>query len=285
MILGEKILDLGQSYKTIRAVRRAASSLKCLNPAQQSTESVSTGSFTNDGDDRIRLVYTEHNLRSRISTTTSFDPKTKLCRVCLGGAHAALAGSDGQPIVFAASDQNFPACVPARTTGKDCIRIVRVEDGSLQEITHALADAIGTGKLVHGTVIMLGSATHMANVGTEHYLTDWVRSRWWLRERFGHDKIILPLVPILVGGLTGRSTVRALVESLTWFSALSATEAVLMKEHIKHVLDTQLIGNAVSGWRGDRQCFRLPAGLDTRATVAMVSEGWGSWPESVPPLP
>jgi hypothetical protein len=80
--MGEKVLDLGQACKTIRAAQRAASSLRCLNPTQQSTESVSTGSFTNDGDDRIRLLYTEHNLRSRISTTISFGSTQK--QSCVG---------------------------------------------------------------------------------------------------------------------------------------------------------------------------------------------------------
>jgi hypothetical protein len=55
-------------------------------------------------------------------------------------------------------------------------RVIRVEDGSLQELTHALADAIGKHKLVKNTVILMGSLSHFSNAGTEHYLMDWVRS-------------------------------------------------------------------------------------------------------------
>ena len=33
-----------------------------------------------------------------------------------------------------------------------------------------------------------------------------------------------------------------------------------------------------------RQCFRVPAGLDTKAYVSLVSEGWGSIPDCIPPL-
>jgi hypothetical protein len=117
-------------------------------------------------------------------------------------------------------------------------------------------------------------------VGTEHYLTDWVHSRWWLKERLGNGVLVLPLVPVLLEGTSDKCTIRALVESLNWFSALSATEAVLMRDSIKMVLGTQLLCTGDKGWQADRQCFRLPAGLDTRATVATVSDGWG-----VPPVP
>jgi hypothetical protein len=168
---------------------------------------------------------------------------------------------------------------------KECVRVVRVEDGSLQDLTHALADAIGQGKLAKGSVIMLGSVMHMAQSGTEHYLTDWVRSRWWIKERFGEDKIVLPLAPILVEGLKDRSTVRTLVESLTWFTTLSATEAVLMKDTLADYISTRFSCTDGEGGKPDQQCFRLPAGLDTKATVAMVSDGWGNWPDGAPPMP
>jgi hypothetical protein len=191
---------------------------------------------------------------------------------------------DGGPVVIAVTDQAFPPCVLARTAKKEYIRVIKVEDDSLQDLTHALADAIGQGKLAKGSVIMIGSVTHMAHTGTEHYLTDWVRSRWWIEERFGEDKIVLPLAPILGEGLKDRSTVRTLVESLTWFTTLSATEAVLMKGTLTDYISRYFTCTNGEGWKPDRQCFRLPAGLDTKATVAIVSDGGGNWPDCIPPM-
>ena len=117
-----------------------------------------------------------HNINSRITTSSSFDTKRLVCNTCVSGVHGALAGRDGQPVAMVAADQSFPACVPSTSTG-ECLRIVRVEDGTLQEILHALADAIGQHKLGTGTIIALGSLSHMAEVGSAQYLTDWVRSR------------------------------------------------------------------------------------------------------------
>ena len=92
-------------------------------------------------------------------------------------------------------DQAFPACLP-ETDGNECVRITRVEDGSL----HALADAIGGTALVKGTVFLIGLLSHLSTVGTGQYITDWVRTRHWLRTRFGEHCMVLPLLPVLVQG-------------------------------------------------------------------------------------
>jgi hypothetical protein len=84
-----------------------------------------------------------------------------------GGRHAAWSSSTGGPIVLVVSDQNFPACLPARSAGKECLRIIRCEDGSLQELTHALADSLGKVRLPKGSIVLLGSLSHLSNAGTD----------------------------------------------------------------------------------------------------------------------
>ncbi len=56
------------------------------------------------------------------------------CSTCLNGPHDAWIGREGQPIVLAAGDQHFPPNLPAKGDG-ECIRILRVENRSLAEIT------------------------------------------------------------------------------------------------------------------------------------------------------
>ena len=179
-------------------------------------------------------------------------------------------------------------------SGEECIRVVWVEDGSLLEVTHALADAIGTATLKKGIIFLIGSLTHLSTVGTQQYITDWVRSRWWLKNRFGENCMVLPLVPVSVQGITGKSTVRSLLESLHWFMSLKDTETVLvngiMEGFCTKFLACTGIGTGTStstgemDWANSRQYFRVPAALDTKATVSLVSEGWGSRPDCIPPL-
>ena len=37
-------------------------------------------------------------------------------------------------------------------------------------------------------------------------------------------------------------------------------------------------------WFNGWQCFRVPAGLDTKVYVSLVSEGRGNRPDCIPPL-
>ena len=96
--------------------------------------------------------------------------------------------------------------------------------------------------------------------------------------------MVVPLPPVPVGGLSGKSVIRSLVETLSWFSSLDSTECIIMRESIKHLTDTTLGRTHTTGWADGRQCFRLPVSLDSPGFVTVVSEGWGSRPDCIPPL-
>ena len=168
----------------------------------------------------------DSNLQARTNITTTFDTKNQKCVVCTPPSHSALKSRGGGPVVLVGSDQCFPACLPV-DDGEECIRIFRVEDGSLLEVTHALADAIGSTGIQDGTVFLLGSVSHFSKSGTQQYITDWVRNRLWLRSRFGEKCMVLHLFPVSVQGICGKSTVRSIIESLHWVMSLNDTEAVL----------------------------------------------------------
>ena len=221
-------------------------------------------------------------MSNRTCISRSFDVKSGTCVTCTGGGHPAWVSGTGGPVAVAASDHCFPACLPVRRGEGECIRVVRVEDGTPREVTLALADS--TASMASGTVICLGSVSHLATVGTSQYAYDWIRSRWWLRERFGEGIVVVPLPPVPVGGLQGRSIVRALVETIHWFNSLPDTECILMKNVHCTYMDTFLRGGNGAGLANERLCVRLPASLNTHAVNTIVSEGWGRRPDGIPPL-
>jgi hypothetical protein len=53
-----------------------------------------------------------------------------MCYTCFREPHKAFQGREGEPVALVLSDQSFPANVPAVDDG-ECIRVMRVEDGSL----------------------------------------------------------------------------------------------------------------------------------------------------------
>ncbi len=74
------------------------------------------------------------------------------------------------------SDQSFPANVPAMDDG-ECIRVIRVEDGSLQEIVQEFLSMVKKWMIVPGTIIMLGSLSQLGKQGTAWYASEWLRCR------------------------------------------------------------------------------------------------------------
>ena len=70
-----------------------------------------------------------------------------------------------------------------------------------------------------------------------------------------------------------------------WFMSLGDTEAVLMKGIMQKYIEIDLARSVGRGWADGRQCLRAPAGLDTKAFVLLVSEGWGCLPDGNRSLP
>ena len=66
--------------------------------------------------------------------------------------------------------------------------------------------------------------------------------------------------------------------------SLGDTEAVLMKGIMHQYIETNLARIPGRGWADGRQCLKVPAGLDTKAFVSLVSEGWGCRPDGIPPM-
>ena len=130
----------------------------------------------------------------------------------------------------------------------------------------------------------MGSLAHLASVGTGQYCTDWVKSRWWIKERFGGHVLVVPLPPVPVGGISGKSLIRSVIEVAHWFMASSCTEAIILKSAYTALLDSFLSEGVGVGWANERQMIRLPVSLDSPAFASTVSEGWGNRPDVVPPL-
>ena len=67
------------------------------------------------------------------------------------------------------------------------------------------------------------------------------------------------------------SAVRTVIETLHWFAALNATEAVLMKGIFQNFINTHLPRMTCQGWADGRQVLRVPGGLDTKAFVSLAA--------------
>ncbi len=80
--------------------------------------------FLVDGDERWYRNANTSCTSKMMNLSASFKPNGR-CHTCLSGKHNAWIGSNGQPVVFIAGDQHFPANLPADGEG-ECFRILRI---------------------------------------------------------------------------------------------------------------------------------------------------------------
>ena len=170
------------------------------------------------GDERWLRNYNIHKLDTQMNISCSFNPRTGFCYTCKGEPHKATQGRNGEAVAFVVSDQSFPANVPAMGEG-ECLRVMRVEDGSVHEIAEAFLELVKRKMVRPGSLVMLGSLTQLARVGTAFYAVEWCRARDRIMRELG-DVLVVPWFPLLSDEAIGQHLVRSLAEFMDWFDDL-----------------------------------------------------------------
>jgi hypothetical protein len=220
----------------------------------------------------------------KLNTSASFTPLGR-CHTCLSGEHDAWEGREGQQVIVTAADQHFPANLPADGDG-ECIRILRVENGSLAEIARELAMAAPQKGLKPGSVVMLGAPAQLAVVSVEFYAAEWKKARNYLKADLG-DIIVLPLIPISAAGLKDQRIIRGLIDLSAWLEDMEEPELRLLRNTRKAFEDVYLGKKGRGpGWADTLINMALPVNLkgDSRGTTAYVTGSWGVRPMEIKPL-
>jgi hypothetical protein len=268
---------LDNKYNTVKGLREKTTRFRELQRGIHVKEEPRAGLFSAEDD---RMLFNSNNFRldKGRNVSCSFENLGMTCVVCPAGTHGVLEGKDDKPVVFAIADQNFSASLPAKD-GKDCIRVLRVEDGSLREITGEFVSMMGKKKILAGSVVLLGSLTQLEKDGTAQYIEDWHRCRQWIKDDLG-ELMVLPLIPIPVAAITDRATIRSMLEFFAWFEDMPEAESKLLCETREHFekLYMARIGDG-PGWCDDRQSFKLPISLSGSGRSTYKSRKWGARPE------
>jgi hypothetical protein len=83
--------------------------------------------------------------------------------------------------VVVLSDQSFPEVLPANSN-KNCIKILLIENGSLEDLVSEFIRMIGNRRVPPGTTILLFSASHLGAVGTAAYTEDLLEAEKRLKD-------------------------------------------------------------------------------------------------------
>jgi hypothetical protein len=240
--------------------------------------------FLVKGDERYFRNFNDNSIDRRVNVSVSFQ-YNGTCHTCLNGPHDAWQGRDGQPVVMVAGDHHFPANIPAREDG-ECIRILRVENGSLAEITGELVRLSPREGAVPGTVIMLGSAVMLGVESVAHYAAEWKKCRNIIKQELG-DVIVIPLLHLSPVGIEDRTILRSMIDMAAWYDDLEEVELKLIRNTRLNFMEVNL-GRLERGpgWADAHINSRMPVSLsaDSRGTTAYVTGDWGKRPERIAPL-
>ena len=182
--------SLNGAYKAVFATR-----LSCrVNPildeeGGMAQEKISIGSFSVNGDHRTSICHFRALMDRKMNICFSFDPLTLKCGNCPdrgshdvdGGGSGGRGGGIRQTYIL--SDQNFPPAIPC--TDGECLKIIRVENGSLSEIVSCFLDLMRGRGVPAGSVILLSSASHLQMMGVAGYMVDLGREFERLGSTFG----------------------------------------------------------------------------------------------------
>jgi microcompartment protein CcmL/EutN len=229
-------------------------------------------------DERWLRNYSIHSVERAVNVSCSMNPKTGLCYTCLGEPHKAWEGREGEPIVLVLSDQHFPANVPAMDGG-ECVRIVRVEDGSLRELVEELMRILKRWMVKPGSIIMLGSLSQLSKDSTAFYAAEWKQYRNKLLREYGNIMVV-PALPLVGEPVKGEHITRSLVEFMDWFDDLQDPEARIMRTvRRRYVGEFLNEDKQVEEWANNLQNHRMPISLYGEGTTRYISRGYGRLPK------
>jgi hypothetical protein len=101
------------------------------------------------------------------------------------------------------ADQSFPACMPS-STEKDCLKVLIVEGGTIKELADELMARIGNRRLPPNSLILLYSASCLAEIGTAAYTKELLHAIKVIQDKYGKATKIMPLPPIFWQAVSSR---------------------------------------------------------------------------------
>lgn len=240
--------------------------------------------FFSSADGRLCIAKTTFLLAEKQNWSYSFEEEGLGCACCklpsTTGA-ASFAKKDDRQL-FILADQSFPAVLSAQGGGL-CIKIIRLEDGLIEELVAEFLRIAAFNSFHATSVVLLFSASHMARSGTAAYCEDFVAAKMKLCSAIP-GLIVGPLPPFLMAGASCARTIRSTIEMAGWAGSVMKDEDGYMEDTFRKAIEyIKLMG---TGAQFDYDCMlKLPtSSSNTLMKTTWSSGGWGALPASLPPL-
>jgi hypothetical protein len=222
---------------------------------------INVGSFTEPLDGRLAITGLKIFRGNRSAVTTSFDERSLKCRGCSGHEGEVAwrpRGQDGRRQVIFLTDQCYPPVLPAHG-GATCIKIIRREYGSLNQLVAELTDLARGKALAKESLILIFAGAQLARVGTAAYIEDLIAAVASIKAVLGQDLKVAPLPPFFLGGCDSMEAVRSCAELAMWSDCVFKEEDGLMRGSLKRAAKLLEAGEGMEAQPDYRARMRLPA--------------------------
>jgi len=152
---------------------------------------------------------------------TSFLPSTWECIACTG--HRILPKKrnlrqwdEGSKLIIL-SDHNFAPVLACK--GAKCPAIIRVEDGSLKELGDAFSCLLGDFTLPEGSIIAIGSLSHLQKAGLTAYTDKLVIEFKRFSSMFRNQVYVVPYLPMPLCGTDDPNLVKLIMDLSMWMDS------------------------------------------------------------------
>ena len=173
---------------------------------------------------------------------------------------------------------------PSSTRLKQCLKIIRIENATLWDLFNYFSDLILERdlELPVGSAVLLGSASHLANVGSAFYAEELVQVSQRLYQMFEGGISILPCPPMLIDGTSNFHLVSAIVEVSAWLKQVARGDNCLPIRTLNLVVE-RLMQRGSGLVEAASQRMMMPVGL-TAGDRSSWDSGCTNLPAGVLPL-
>jgi len=119
----------------------------------------------------------------------------------------------GRKLIFL-TDHNMPAILPCKD--ELCPIVMRIDGGLLREIGTAFISQLSRYTVPEGSVIFIGSVTHLMEEGRVGFAKGLVTEYIRLSKVFKNTVHIVPFLPPPIGGTNDPELVRSMMDILSW---------------------------------------------------------------------
>ncbi len=182
-------------------------------------EGFDCGSFFMAGDNRSLYANMEESTNDLLVSSTSFNRFNWECTSCetrhdlLPLRHERYDWEGGRKL-FILSDQNMPPMLPSKKGM--CPAVLRIDGGHLRELGTSFLTILGRYAVPEGSVIMIGSLSHLMEEGRVGYAKGLVTEQIRFSKAFKNTVHVVPFVPPPICGTNDPDLMRAILDTAGW---------------------------------------------------------------------